>query len=301
MDEEITKINNNNTNNNNDNDHLDNNEVSNNNKSKSKKKTKLYSDAFPKIEKKVKITQLSNIHDIIIKTNFQFNINDIYFRELKLEDINELILLHKEWLPINYDENFFKRSIVDKRDREIYNLGACVKIRDIEYIVGSILCEIKKENIGRDYAPFELCSKTCFESCFCRTLELCYIMTIGVIDECRRIGLASKLLNEFNKLILSQRPRCKGIFLHVIDYNQVATKFYHKNGFKEVNVIKNYYTIMDEIYDGRVLFKTFDKSSENDDSNSNNSSGGILYKIINAVIITPLKFIFCCSNKRKTN
>jgi len=262
---------------------------------KTKKKKKLFSDAFPTVEKKNKIAFSSGIHKVIQSHNFQIKIEDIYFRVLTNDDIPELVLLHKEWLPIDYDDKFFKRNISEKQGKEIYNIAACTRLRGIEYIVGSIFCEMKKENENNyGYVPFELCNKTCWENCFCRSMELCYIMTIGVIDECRRIGLGSRLIVEFSKFLWGIKPNCKGIFLHVIDYNQVAIKFYSKIGFQEINIIKNYYHIMDEVYDGRVLFRPYEL---NDLEKENKRS--FVGKLFQKLIINPILWIFCCSKKKK--
>ena len=68
-------------------------------------------------------------------------------------------------------------------------------------------------------------------------------MTIGVVDECRRDGLGTKLL-EYTELIVSkQYPTCEIIYLHVVDYNDAAIKFYNKNSFMTSRTIKDHYVI----------------------------------------------------------
>lgn len=51
-------------------------------------------------------------------------------------------------------------------------------------------------------------------------------MTIGVIDECRRDGLGTKMLNYTEDIIFTMWPNCEVLYLHVIDYNDAAIKFY---------------------------------------------------------------------------
>ena len=50
----------------------------------------------------------------------------------------------------------------------------------------------------------------------------CYIMTIGVLDECRKMGLGTKMLNYTIEMLEKSYPNCCVIWLHVIDYNKSA-------------------------------------------------------------------------------
>jgi ribosomal protein S18 acetylase RimI-like enzyme len=63
-------------------------------------------------------------------------------------------------------------------------------------------------------------------------------MNIGILDECRSIGLGSLLLEENEKHVLKKRPDCNMMYLHVVDYNESAIKFYEeKNNFTRFKVI----------------------------------------------------------------
>ena len=55
-------------------------------------------------------------------------------------------------------------------------------------------------------------------------------MTLGVIDEFRSTGLAKKLLNQV-VVFARDKPTIGIIFLHVVNYNKRAIKFYKNNGF----------------------------------------------------------------------
>ena len=65
-----------------------------------------------------------------------------------------------------------------------------------------------------------------------RNVTGCYIMTLGVIDEVRRFGLGSMLLAATEDILREQWPNCIALYLHVVDYNQGAIKFYQRNGFQ---------------------------------------------------------------------
>jgi ribosomal protein S18 acetylase RimI-like enzyme len=83
-------------------------------------------------------------------------------------------------------------------------------------------------------------------------------MTIGVLDECRKLGIGSFLLQSTLRA-LSTHPewqsQVKFIYLHVADYNDQAIRFYAKNGFEKLKVLKEWYTIFEKPYDAILLFK----------------------------------------------
>lgn len=258
-----------------------------------KKKTRVYSEAFPpnKLGYREKNPAFSEVHKILSKIDIDEN--DVYFRELSQGDINELHLLHKEWFPVDYDSNFFEKVLIpDKRDREHINIGAIYKFENKEYILGSILCEIKTENEFRSIVPDEFLTFidiSLFEdlNVFKPNYEFAYIMTIGVIDECRKLKLGSKLLNKVIE-ILMQREKCLAIYLHVVHYNNTAINFYIRNNFIEVTTLKNYYKLKDEIYDSKVFVKFFNlKEREKVIAKNKN----ILTKIFDIIIIFPIQIL----------
>ena len=81
-------------------------------------------------------------------------------------------------------------------------------------------------------------------------------MTIGVIDECRRDGLGTQLLKYTENILAQMWPACEVIYLHVIDYNQTAIKFYEKNNFATLKTIKNHYKNLKGFdYDAVIMYK----------------------------------------------
>jgi len=51
-------------------------------------------------------------------------------------------------------------------------------------------------------------------------------MTIGVVDECRRLGLGTQLLNKAIQVLKKYWSACEILYLHVVDYNESAIRFY---------------------------------------------------------------------------
>mgnify|MGYP001950191326 CR=1 FL=1 len=90
-----------------------------------------------------------------------------------------------------------------------------------------------------------------------RQRHACYIMTIGVLDECRKLGLGTLLLNYTCQMVAESEwtDTCEIIYLHVVTYNEIALKFYRKNGFSRLQVLKQHYEILGKPYDAVVLFK----------------------------------------------
>ena len=88
-------------------------------------------------------------------------------------------------------------------------------------------------------------------------------MTIGVIDECRQMGLGSQLLAHNISLLEQNAPNCVAIWLHVIDYNHSAIKFYEKNGFLNYGRLKRHYTIAKKDYDAILLYRPIGRFATN--------------------------------------
>jgi ribosomal protein S18 acetylase RimI-like enzyme len=89
----------------------------------------------------------------------------------------------------------------------------------------------------------------------------CYIMTLGVIDECRQFGLGTMLLEHTCREIATCYTDCEIIYLHVVTYNNSAIKFYtEKNGFLVCKTEKDHYVIFEQDYDAIVLYKMLDRS-----------------------------------------
>jgi ribosomal protein S18 acetylase RimI-like enzyme len=229
-----------------------------------KKKRKIFSDAFPpnKLGEKPKTSAISEIHKKI--GNIKIDENNIYFKEFTKEHMNEIKILHKEWFPIDYDDSFYEKMFAESNPKErnpFYNYGAFYKADGQEYILGGIFCEMKEESHLKRYIQPEVMKNyqiSFYEDIlnFTPQYKYLYIMTIGVIDECRRLKLGTKLLNLVTDHFMNTY-NCLGIYLHVVEYNNTAIKFYMKNEFLDLALVKNYYCIGDNYYSSKVFVKFF--------------------------------------------
>ena len=80
-------------------------------------------------------------------------------------------------------------------------------------------------------------------------------MTIGVIDECRQLGLGTQMLEYTIDIVEQTSETCYAIYLHVVDYNESAIKFYLKNHFTNLERLDEYYIIHEKTYDAIVLYR----------------------------------------------
>ena len=274
-----------------------------------RKRIKLNSDAFPKNNAGIledKIFALSEIHDKIKYEDIHIDKDQVYIKELTKSHLGEIVKLHREWFPVDYTDEFFLNMFSRNSAKVAANiiaLGAFIQIEEKEYILGSIFCEIKNEKNFYSSTKLKINNKTFCDKIF-NFYEYCYIMTIGVIDECRNIGLGSKLLNEVISFIQTKRKKCLAIYLHVIEYNTVAIRFYLKNEFVECNNIRNYYFLNQTYFQGKVLCKIFSndivkisvKESISNLDEPDSTSSNIIYLIISGVI-SLISSCFCCCKK----
>ncbi len=145
--------------------------------------------------------------------------------------------MHSEWFPLDYPESFYERIYKNN----VISIGCFVELTlndnsKREIIIGTAMTKVNMGNEelseiyrAKDYNSGGLMSW--FSSMFCRNYEGAYIMTIGIVDECRRMGLGTKLLDYTIKVLREYWTRCEVIYLHVVDYNETAIRFYERNGF----------------------------------------------------------------------
>ena len=69
------------------------------------------------------------------------------------------------------------------------------------------------------------------------------------------MGLGTRMLNYTIEHVEREFSKCVCIWLHVIDYNVSAIKFYKKNSFIRFQRLKRHYTIDDIDYDAIELYR----------------------------------------------
>ena len=68
-----------------------------------------------------------------------------------------------------------------------------------------------------------------------------YILTLGVAEGHRHLGIASQLVQRV--VSKAQQQLSRAVYLHVIEYNVAALRFYRKNQFEELATLRSFYYI----------------------------------------------------------
>uniref|UniRef100_A0A2P2KQ94 N-alpha-acetyltransferase 60 n=1 Tax=Rhizophora mucronata TaxID=61149 RepID=A0A2P2KQ94_RHIMU len=148
----------------------------------------------------------------------------ICYRPVQPSDLEILEQIHSDVFPIRYESEFFQ-SVVNQRD--IVSWAAVDRSRpngQSDELIGFVTARVvlaKESEIG-DLLRYEP-SKT--------DHTLVYILTLGVVETYRNLGIASALIREVIKYA-SSNPKCRAVYLHVISYNIPAIHLYKKMSFK---------------------------------------------------------------------
>lgn len=201
--------------------------------------------------------------------------NSIYFRRLNPADIDRVKELCATWFPINYPDHWYEEIT---RLCKYYSVAAIDTLS--HSIVGLIVAECKRQSqCNREDRGLVS------TSCGSNDPLVAYILSLGVISERRRQGIASTLL----KLLIehltspgasggqsfctscpsssssrrkkrrrrksSSSPLCQAVFLHVLSQNVDAIHFYQSQGFHKFQDLPNYYFIDGHYHDGMSYVK----------------------------------------------
>jgi len=266
-------------------------------------KHKIFSEAFPPNERgeRQQLLSLSSFHDLI--KDVIINPDNIIYKPLTKDNLIEIQNLHKEWFPIDYNEEYFQK-VLDNQNNKYFTVGAFYNLKNPidnennEIILGLALCKWKSISIDFiDHMKFEAIKiifrninfQQSIESFLsCKMFHCLYIMTIGVIDEYRHMNIGTNLLNYIYNIALRDHI-CVGIFLDVVHYNKIAIKFYEKNQFKKVNQIKDYYEINNKNYDCDVYFRVITKKER---ENFQSQKWIQLTEFINKYIVSSINCLF---------
>ena len=93
-------------------------------------------------------------------------------------------------------------------------------------------------------ADLQMLGLACCAVTLCRLLdqeEIVYILTLGVTEQYRHLGVASQLIMKV--IQYAQGRLCRAVYLHVIDYNEAALNLYARNKFEVLATLRNFYHI----------------------------------------------------------
>ncbi|KAK6733701.1 hypothetical protein RB195_017453 [Necator americanus] len=156
---------------------------------------------------------------------------DITYRELTTDDFHGLRELGHQCLPLPYPDSYWLRITSDTNTH--YSLGAYNQQQKLIGAIGVI------RRVG-DYFDVKILNVE--EQKLINTYrKVCYITTLMVAPEFRKIGVATQLLQRASTVLLQEGSQL--IYLHVLHSNLPAIRLYEKMGYEKVVAIPNYYTI----------------------------------------------------------
>lgn len=169
----------------------------------------------------------------------------ISVRPIQPSDLEILERIHGDIFPIRYETEFFQNVV---HGRDIVSWAAVDRGRvdgKCDELIGFLTARIvlAKESEIVDLLKYN--STKPDES-------LVYVLTLGVVENYRNLGIATLLIREVTKYA-STIPTCRGVYLHVISYNIAAIHLYEKMRFRCVRRLHGFYLINSQHYDAYLF------------------------------------------------
>lgn len=169
----------------------------------------------------------------------------ISYRPIRPSDLAVLEQLHADLFPIRYESEFF-HNVVNGHD--IVSWGAVDRSRpdnQSDELIGFVTARVvpaKDSEIG----DLLRCETSKSEQ------TLIYILTLGVQESYRTLGIATSLIREVINYA-SSIPTCRAVYLHVIAYNNPAIHLYRKMSFNCIRRLHDFYYINLQHYDSYLF------------------------------------------------
>lgn len=264
----------------------------------SKKEITVFSEAFPPNKDGSRDLLYSSSETHVLMKDKPINIEKIVYKPIPLSFYDEVKNLHKEWFPINYDNDYFER-VFENKNGWYFNVGAFYELEEEkkEILLGMALCEwVAVDEYFVKHTSRNTIEKICKNINYKEEVKkfltfnnyhCVYIMTIGVVDEYRKLHIGSQILAYIQNIALSD-DLCTCVYLDVVIYNKSGISFYEKNQFENVTTIKNYYHIKGQHYDSNVFVKIFTRQEKD---YYKFITKGFVYKFFDFTLFTPLSLI----------
>lgn len=157
--------------------------------------------------------------------------NNLQLRFLGPNDLVEVKSLCCKWFPIEYPDTWYEDITSSPR---FYSLAAILNNR----IIGILIAEVKSISKCNPEDSGILGGR------LLKDTRVAYVLSLGVVKEYRKNGIASLLLNNlFGLLTTEEYLNCKAVYLHVLTTNYVALRFYERHKFRLFRYMPCYYAI----------------------------------------------------------
>lgn len=147
--------------------------------------------------------------------------------------------------PIRYESEFFQ-NVVNGRDIISWGAVDCNQPNgQDDELIGFVTARIvlAKDSEIEDFLRYDSARSN---------HTLVYILTLGVAEGYRNLGIASSLIHEVIKYA-STIPTCRAVYLHVISYNNPAIYLYKKMSFRCIRRLPAFYFINSQHYDAYLF------------------------------------------------
>jgi len=173
------------------------------------------------------------------------NSPQLQLRFLNPNDVPEVKQLCAQWFPIEYPDSWY--SDITASDDRFYSVCAVFSGR----IIGLIVAEIKQVK-ALPKEDSEILAPAL------KNAKIGYILSLGVVQEFRKNGIASFLLDNLVAHLTGNggsssenvRHDVKALYLHVLTTNFGAISFYENRGFRPHIFLPHYYLIKGRRKDG---------------------------------------------------
>eukprot|EP00429_Kryptoperidinium_foliaceum_P009904 CAMPEP_0176005302 /NCGR_PEP_ID=MMETSP0120_2-20121206/2135_1 /TAXON_ID=160619 /ORGANISM="Kryptoperidinium foliaceum, Strain CCMP 1326" /LENGTH=290 /DNA_ID=CAMNT_0017338003 /DNA_START=138 /DNA_END=1010 /DNA_ORIENTATION=- len=173
------------------------------------------------------------------------------FRSIRPSDRRGIQELHEEWFPVRYQSEFYDDLVHGKMchsGEDLYTLLAVDRDEKIVACLVAAMVPAKRLNFN---------SRQLLLPDHRKHSMGCYIMTLGTVEEHRKTGLATYLIERCIQELVRDQPCVGSLYLHVITSNESAIRFYERLGFWRVQEIQDYYTIADKYHNCYLYAKYF--------------------------------------------
>ncbi|ONK71740.1 uncharacterized protein A4U43_C04F11880 [Asparagus officinalis] len=165
----------------------------------------------------------------------------IIYRPMGPSDLEPLVKIHAALFPVRYEREFFLNVVNGRGITSWAAVAVGQPDGQSDELIGFVTTRIvaAKDSEIDNLLRYDISWKD---------PTLVYILTLGVVEHYRNLGIASSLIREVIKYA-SSITSCKAVYLHVIAYNNPAIHFYKKMLFKLVRRLQKFYYIDGQHYD----------------------------------------------------
>ncbi|KAJ6818484.1 histone acetyltransferase MCC1-like isoform X2 [Iris pallida] len=169
----------------------------------------------------------------------------IIYRPIRPSDLEVLEQIHASLFPVRYERDFFLNVVTGQGIIS----WAAVDISRLDghgdELIGFVTTRViaAKDSEIEDLIRYDVPRKD---------QTLVYILTLGVVEHYRNLGVATSLVREVINYA-SSITNCQAVYLHVISYNNPAIHFYKKMLFKLIRRLPRFYYINGQHYDSYLF------------------------------------------------